>query len=63
MAQNPPLQDHYAALRLTRPTKPEVLFLAFQIKMLLREKIIIVSRIWNLKGELRQSGKFELGWE
>jgi hypothetical protein len=34
MAQNTPLQDHYATLHITRPTTPEVLCLAFKIEML-----------------------------
>jgi hypothetical protein len=34
MAQNQPLQDHYATLNISRPTTPEVLFLAFRIEML-----------------------------
>jgi hypothetical protein len=34
MAQNTPLQDHYATLHITRPATPEALFLAFQTEML-----------------------------
>jgi hypothetical protein len=34
MAQNIPLQDHYATLHIARPTTPEVLFFAFQTEIL-----------------------------
>jgi hypothetical protein len=34
MAQNQPLQDHYATLHISRPSTPELLLLAFQTEML-----------------------------